>query len=652
MTQYFRCFRCPTLLGCLALLYLVGVVFSPILGFDFVYLDVRREVIDNPYIRDLSGENLKHIFTSRCVTSYYPVRTLTYATDHHLWGLNPQGFKLTGGLLHLTNVLLLFGLFLRLAQHPAGKPVSTDKWWDVSVATLAAGVFAVHPVVVQPVVWVAGREELLMTLGVLGCFHCHLTARRLGEMGERAGSVVAWHVAATCCCLAASLSSAVAAVTPLLITTWDLVTLARPKLRRILFGTSAMWVIGAVTIVIKTLGPPGPPDPGAPAFLSIERLKLVLNGYRLNLKTLFWPKDLALSYVWRIPESLLDVEVILAVAAIALTGIVLWKLRRRTLILFGLLWFGLALGPTSQIMPHHVSRADRFLYLPLVGLALAVAMGLRPLASARKHRTAVAAAMLVGVAGLLVLGVLSAQQVQTWRDGVHVWEHSVKVEPDNQYSHCRLADNLVHAGQFERAFEEYKTALRLDPHNVDALSNFAWVLATCDDRRLRDYNLAVELADLACEYSQRKDQKALHQAAIVHCAVAGDLLGRGQYERAILHYRTAIDTDPDYDLPLFNLATVLSNCPDVKLRDAGTAVLLAERAWKLTKDRSDVRRLEILAGVYAGAGRFDQAAAMITQAISIAEAAGDTKMTDDLRNRLKLLRKGLTGGSQGPRGSR
>lgn len=646
MMRYIRCFRSSTLLGCLALAFLVGVVFSPIPGFDFVYMDVRREVVDNPYIRDLSGENLKHIFTSRCVTSYYPLRTLTYATDHYVWGLNPRGFKLTNGLIHLANVLLLFGLFLRLAQHAPGKSPSVDKWWDVSAATLAAGVFAVHPVVVQPVVWVAGREELLMTLGILGCFHCHISARRRGETSGRAASAAVWHVAATCCCAAAALSSAIGAVTPMLITTWDLVTLARPKLRRILVATSAMWVIGAVTIAIKMLGPPGPPNPGAPALVSVDRLKLVLNGYRLNLQTLFWPKDLSLSYVWQIPESLLDVRMILAAAAVALTGIALWKLRRQTLILFGLLWFGLALAPTSQIMPHHVSRADRFLYLPLAGLSLAVAMGLRSLAGARRRRAAAGGVMLVVVVALPVLSVLSARQVQTWRDGLHVWEHSVKVEPHNSYAHCCLADELVHDRQFERAFEEYGIALWLDPQNVDALSNFAWVLATCEDRRLRDYDLAVELADSACRYSERKDHKALHQGAIVHCAAAGDLLGRGQYERAIQHYRTAIDADPDYDLPRFNLAMVLSSCPDEKLRDASEAVLLAERAWELAEDHSDFHRLKVLAQVYAQAGRPEQAVAVLTRAIALAEAAGDVKMTRDLRGRLKLLREELAGASQ------
>ena len=89
----------PVLLAALALAYLVAVVFVPILGFEFVDYDVSTSVVRNPHIRGLSGENLKHIFTSRCIESYYPIRTLTYAVDYSLWGLNPGGFKLTNGLV-------------------------------------------------------------------------------------------------------------------------------------------------------------------------------------------------------------------------------------------------------------------------------------------------------------------------------------------------------------------------------------------------------------------------------------------------------------------------------------------------------------------------------------------------------------------------
>ena len=108
-------------------------------------------------------------------------------------------------------------------------------------ATFSAGLFAVHPVVVEPVTWVAGREELLMTLGTLGCVHFHLTARRLERRGRQNPRAMACFFSAALCCAAACLSNAVAAVIPLLIVAWDVLTLTGPKLWRIVGGTSALW---------------------------------------------------------------------------------------------------------------------------------------------------------------------------------------------------------------------------------------------------------------------------------------------------------------------------------------------------------------------------------------------------------------------------
>ncbi|NLS96273.1 MAG: tetratricopeptide repeat protein [Planctomycetaceae bacterium] len=636
--------RAP-LLGGLLLVYLVGVVFFPVVGFDFIYMDVRREVIDNSYVHGLSAENVKHIFTSRCITSYYPIRTLTYAIDYQIWGLNPAGFKLTNVLIHLANVLLVFWLCLRLAGTPVQRS-ATGGLWNVLVATLAAGVFAIHPVVVQPVVWVVGREELLLTLGILGCFHCHLTARRASEVRSGKRVVVAWHAAAAVCCVFAALSGVIGAVAPFLITTWDLLTLGRPKLKKTFFATFALWIIAAIAIAARVLGPAGPPDPTAPGLLTTERLLLVLNTYRLNWLTLLWPMHLSQSYLWQIPRSFAEKDVILAVAVLLLTGVVLWKLRRQTLILFGLLWFGLALGPTSQILPHYVSRADRFLYLPLVGLALAACMALRLSAGRMNTRTSLIAAALIGMAGLHVLVGVSARQVQTWRDAIQVWEHAISVEPENQYAHCRLADNLVRAGQFERAYREYGAALQIDPQYVDALTNFAWVLATCENPQFRDYPLAIQLADRACQFGKRTNSQALRQAAIVHSAAARDLLERGEFQEAIDHFKTAIEVDPAYDLPLFNLAALLANCPDARFRDPAKAVQLAERAWELTNDRSNVQRLLILAEAYAGAGRIEDARNTTARAASLAAAAGDRKTAEEMQARLDRLGDTVPDGSQ------
>jgi len=443
MVQERRPTRWAIPLAVLALTYLVAVLFLPILGFEFVDFDVNTSVVDNPYIRGLTVENLKHIFTSRCITSYYPVRTLTYAVDYSLWGLDPRGFKLTGCLLHWANALLVFRLILRTLPGCA-RPEREQRrgWWDVWVAALAAGLFAVHPLVVEPVAWVPGREELLMTLGALTCFHFHLSAQRLSLSGEKTGRVLACHVAAAFCCAAACLSNAVAVVIPALIVAWDMLALSGPKWRRILGGTAALWAMGLVTVVVKGLGTDAALAKDIGVFTA-RRLMLILTVYWKDLASIAWPKDLSISYPPVRPESFLDVEVILGGAAVCLTCLAIWKLRARKSILFGLLWFCLAMAPAAQILPNHVHRADRFLYLPLVGLVLAMADGIRPLGALLKSRTAVAASVAAGLLILLLLDLRSANQVRTWQDSVTMWENCVQVCPDHAFAHDLLARNLA-----------------------------------------------------------------------------------------------------------------------------------------------------------------------------------------------------------------
>jgi Flp pilus assembly protein TadD len=643
--------RWPKLLAAVFLACLVGAVFFRIPGFGFVNLDVPGQVLDNPHIRGLSVENLKHVFTSRCVTSYYPFRTLTFMVDYQLWGLDPvsrksgsgrplsiNGFKLTNLLIHLTNVFLVYGLILRLLTDSDATESPAAPWWGTLVAAFSAGIFAVHPVVVEPVTWVAGREELLMTLGALGCFHFHITARRLEAIGGRTLLVVACFIGALFCCALACLSNAVAAVIPLLITAWDLVMLARPKLWKIVYGTGALWVIGIVTIVLKRLGEADGSYLPEFGVLSAQRWMVVLNVYWLNWRTVVWPEHLAVDYRNVVPQRFTELEVVLGGLALGLTCVALWMFRRRKLAVFGLVWFVLALGPTSQILPHHLDRADRFLYLPLVGLALAVAVGLRPLAGVVKGPPAVASAIAVGVCGLVLLGMRSADQVQVWRDSVSLWENCVRCKPDNAYAHSCLAGTLADAGRFEEAVSHFETALQMAPDDPRTLDSYAFRLAACRQEHLRDYDQAIRLARQACRLSQWKDPKFRRTLATAYMNLGTVQKRDGQFHGAIHNYRNAIAADPDYEAPRFNLALLLATCPDPKLRDPDEAVRLAEEACTLGEGPNAVT-LTVLAQVYAAAGRFDRAAAATERAIQRARAANDSEILGDLRRRLTSYRK-------------
>ncbi len=632
--------RLQLLLAQLALVCLVWGVFFPILEFEFINLDVPAHLTMNPHVQGLTVENVKHILTSWCATSYYPVRTLSYAVDHQIWGMNPKGFKLTNILLHMANVVLVFWLILRMLRRQGACEQSPKPWWDVGTATLSAAVFAVHPVVVEPVTWVSGREELLMVLGALGCIHFHLSARWFEGDDGSANSPAAYHVGAAFCCALACLSNAVAAVIPLIVVVWDLLTLHRDKWARIVRGTSALWLIGVATIVLKRLG--DATDPTVPEFgvFSVQRLLTVLNVYWLNLGTLAWPKDLVIDY-WNVePGGFGDAGVILGGLAIVLTCVLLWKLRRRRLAVFGLLWFGIGLGPSSQIMPHHIDRADRFLYLPLVGLAVAAGMLLRPLGHRAKRREVVLVSILMAASILVALNARSARQIQVWVSSVSLWEHSLRLIPTNAFAHSCLGEALAEQGRFPEAIEHYETSLRLVPDDVPTLSDYACRLATCRQEEYRDYDRAIVLAELGCRLSDWKDSRVRRTLAMAHMNYATSLSRRHRFGEAIHHYRAANEADPEYEVPLFNLATMLAECSDEAFRRPDEAVRLAERACTLVKQPSAVQ-LSILAKVYVATGRSEQAAAAIEEATQLARESGDLESAVELEAWLALHRQTL-----------
>ncbi len=507
----------PVVIALFGLLYLVVVVFFPIPGFEFVDYDVDEQVLRNPYIRGLTGENLKHIFTSRCISSYYPIRTLSYAVDYSVWGLDPRGFKLTNGLIHWVNVVMVFSLILRVypqvPMREGGSPA-----WDVFAAAFATAIFAIHPVVVEPVTWVPGREELLMTLGALGCFHFHLSARGVAEDAGRA-AVFGWHAAAAISCALACLSNAVAAVIPLLITAWDLLTLAKPRRRKVIAGTAALWVIGATALVIKVLCRNAESIVLESGISVPERLRLVLSVYWLNVKSLVWPSELAVYYSRVKPGTFLTPTVVLGAMAAAATCLAMWKLRRQKVLLFGLLWFVLALGPSSQILVHHIHRADRFLYLPLVGLVVSLSIAFRALDAALRSRTALVGATAMAVLVVLVLDMRSIRQVQTWQDSLALWENCVEICPDNAIAHDLLAKHLLTIGDVPRAEKHALRSLELDfADNHAALCSRVRKLIGSDRFGQPGHEEAVRLARRACDLTQWSDPQCLHILAKAYLA--------------------------------------------------------------------------------------------------------------------------------------
>ena len=632
MSKHDRTGRLSTWVAVLVLVCLVAVIFFPIVGFEFVNFDVGTSVVENPYIRGFTVENVTYILTSPCIESYYPARTLTYVLDYTIWGLQSGGFKLTNCLVHLANVMLLFWLILRLFRQgmpPQAGPCSSR---EVAVVTLASGIFAIHPLVVEPVTWVAGREELLMTLGALACIHFHLSARRLAERGGGTFAVFTRHALAALCCLVACLSNVIGAAIPMLVTACDWITLPKPKLGKVVRGGLVLWGIGTAVVLGKVLrvGVVAGTDPLP--LVPMQQLRLALEVYWLNVRSLFWPTQLAISYDNKtFPASFLDREVMLGMVLVVLTCLLVWMLRRKSIVLFGVAWFLIALAPAAQLMPHHIHRADRFLYLPLAGLAVALAAGLWPLAQKLRAGKTAAAALVSALIVVLLLGLGSAGQVQTWRDSIGMWENCVRVTPNDAFLHDALARTLASHGYRERALWHAKRSMELDYiDNHASLCNRAMGLALAPNMTLEDRAEAVRLAERACELTGWKDPECLETLPVVYSSLAGVQVAAGQYAAALENYRKAMERDEDNEILLLNVALLLATCNDPALRNPAEAVRLAERALE-NAERPSPDALRILAEAYLATGQTDRAIAAAEQAVRIAQEAGRPTMVEGIR---------------------
>ncbi len=579
------------------------MLFSPALQFEFISFDTPSQILKNPHVSELTYENVYHIFTSRCVTSYYPVRTLSFALDGHFWGLKAFGFKLTNQLIHVANVLLLYWLIRRvLAQFAASS--DSGRTWTVLAAAWAAGMYGIHPLVVEPVVWIPGREELLMTLGALAAVHCHLSARLRAGAGARLRVVVLWHVATAFCCLMACLSNAVGAVIPLLLLAWDLCYLRNRRFVQMLSGTALPWAIALATIGVKRLGYAQHPafekaasldaviqslglEPGqslvSVSFFSWQHVGLVLRVFWLNISSIFWPSQLTVSYDPAIPPTLRHPEVILGAIALAVYVLVGWLLRRRKGACFGMIWLGAALAPVSQVMPHHVHRADRFLYLPLIGLSIVAAslvLELGKSVNPRAQKLVAAVCIAVG----FVCMVATTDQLALWQNDLAVWRNAVQVAPRNCDAHRLLGNELAERGEFPEAFREYRRALEIDVFDVQTLDRYARYLAVVPPPD-RDSPLAIRLATMACQFTSFQDKSLVRTLAIAYNNRAEELRQQGAYLEALRCYAQASSHDPGYVAPRLNRVLLLATCDDESVRDLGEA---KREACILRQDAQDL----------------------------------------------------------------
>ena len=651
---------------CLLLALITLLAYLPVSRHAFIVYDDGDYVVQNKIVRaGLTWSGVKWAFDSWHSSNWHPLTWLSHMLDCELFGLNPGAHHLVNVLFHAANVVLLFLLLLRM----------TSARWP---AAIVAALFAWHQLHVESVAWVAERKDVLSTF--FGLFALLAYVRYVREK-SRASFWMAVLLFAF-----ALMSKPMLVTLPfvlLLLDFWPLrrfefstllpplAATARPRrnevkagnpqlstLRRLVWEKWPFFLLTIGSCVVTYLAQ------RARSVISLEQHPLdlrvgnaLLSYGRYLLKTI-WPTDLAIIYP--LPSQLVWAHVAIAAVMLAIISCCVWLVRRRhPCLLVGWFWFLGTLVPViGLVQVGRAAMADRYSYVPLIGVFIAVVYGVQTLAVRFRFKPAA----LGLVAGLALAGCLfsTERQLGYWRDDESLFGHAVAVTQNNATAHINLGVALEQQGRRDEALTNYQAALRIDPDSVEAhndLANFLDAMGKPDEA-LVHYREALRLnpkaplahmnlGSLLLELGQFDEAMAqYHEAARLapedsrpHYLMGKAQLRQGRSAEAVAHFRDALRLNANDVQVLTWLARVLGADEKVEVRNGAEAVALAEPAKDLTEAKNPFV-LDTLALAYAEAGRFSDAARTVQEAINISNAANDADAVTAMRERLQLYQSG------------
>ncbi|HEY3862235.1 MAG TPA: tetratricopeptide repeat protein [Verrucomicrobiae bacterium] len=525
--------------------FFVLAAFLPCLRNGFVSLDDPFYVTQNPHVKEgLTLASLKWAWGSTDAQNWHPLTWISHLLDVQLFGLNPEGHHATNVILHAVNAALLFLLLRRMTGAP---------WRSFAVAAL----FGVHPLRVESVAWISERKDVLSALFWLLTTWAYV---RYAEK-KRPRLFYGFSLGLFALGLMAKPMLVTLPFTLLLVDYWPLrrwpgTPVKRLVLEKIPFlalaGASA-----AVTFVVQQRG--GAVTPVDTLNVS-ARLSNAAVAYASYLGKTAWPLNLCAMYPhpghWS--EGMVAGASLIVAAA---TALVLWRARAMPYLCVGWFWFLGVLAPVIGLVQiGRQAMADRYTYIPSIGLWIAIVWGADKLAERWRLRTAMGA---VAAAAILFCLPLTVQQSGYWKDTRTLYEHAMKVTHRNWVVASSLASLLRHAGQVDEAVAMYQEALSINPYLNST---------------------RCELADIYLERKRYGEALAQFQKAIelepndayAHKGLGAVLQNMGRLDEAISEFNKAIRLDPNDADTYSDLGNCygLKGLPDDALRCFETAVKL------------------------------------------------------------------------------
>lgn len=504
-----------TLWICLALAAVTLAVYAQVSHFSFVNFDDPDYVANNPHVREgLSADGVRWAFTSGDAANWFPLTWISHMMDCQLFGLNSGWHHVTNAVLHAIAVILLFLFLNRATRAP----------WP---SAFVAAIFALHPLHVESVAWIAERKDVLSAVFWFAALYWYVRYETGGARRDY------WMVVA--CFVLGLMAKPMIVTLPfvlLLVDVWPLRRRPAVGEKIPLFVISAIGA--AVTFFVQRASGAVQQFGALPLGMRAEN---ALDSYGVYLWKTVWPSGLAVFYPY--PRTIpLWQPVAAAAVLIAITVAAAAVRRTRPYLLIGWLWFLGTLVPVIglvQVGPQ--AHADRYMYVPMVGLLIMLAWA----------GWEVAARRAIGIVAAVLCAIcipVTAAQIGYWANSNALFQHALDVTDDNYLAHHNLAVELLNVpGRNGDALAHLEAAVRIEPNSGKAYSDLGNALSQIpgrEDEAIAAYRQAIRL---------------LPGAAIPHNNLANTLARTpGRMAEAIAEYQTALRLDPNYEDARKNLA--------------------------------------------------------------------------------------------------
>jgi tetratricopeptide (TPR) repeat protein len=531
---------------CICLIAVTAAVYWPVATHEFIVFDDDVYVADNPWVqRGLDRAGVAWAFSATRAANWHPLTWLSHMLDVELFGLNPAGHHLTNLLLHLAAAVTLFCALAAMTRAP---------WAGGFVAAL----FALHPLHVESVAWVAERKDLLSGLFWMLTIwayarYAHDRAAAPGEEGARAGRG-SYRLVLVFFALGL-LSKPMLVTLPFVLLLLDYWPLGRLDLDRwrtqappLIFEKIPLFALSAASCTVTFLVQQGAAAVRPLEILPLEaRLANALVSYVAYIGKMLWPENLAVYYpydralpLWQTAGA--------GLLLLAISLAVFYCGKKRPYLPVGWLWYLGTLVPViGLVQVGGQAMADRYTYVPLAGLFIAAAAGA---AEAAARRRVPAAAMAAAAAAVLAAFIAVTEgQLSHWRDSIRLFRHTLAKAGDSALVHNNLAVAFDRRGRIEEALHHYRQTLRF------ASVEIVW------DAAISHYNIGNALIRLGkpeeaiAAFIEALRINPAHAEA--HNGWGLALKQQGENLAAIEHYREALRRNPDYAEAHTNLAVAL-----------------------------------------------------------------------------------------------